>query len=98
MRGRKVRAGDEQSRVGWMHQCGSSRLVLCFYVLWIVCWTSFLCVRGDHASVCRWVLAGYRQLCRMSMLNAIKKSVQKNVMTVTSWYHIPEKVKQVIGR
>jgi len=33
----------------------------------------------------------------MSMLNAIKKSVQKNVMTVTSWYHIPEKEGSVVG-
>lgn len=26
------------------------------------------------------------------MLNAIKRTAQKNVMTVTSWYRIPEKV------
>ena len=32
----------------------------------------------------------------MSMLNALKKSVQKNVMTVTSWYHIPEKVGDIV--
>ena len=30
------------------------------------------------------------------MLNAIKKSVQKNVMTVTSWYHIPEKAGGIV--